>query len=540
MRQRKNNFFNDDDVESGSDEEETIQAAHPTEEQGPKLLSRLARDCTLNSAQRFCSDFAEGKEWWVQCLTIIMVAILTYSYNNVTSHTPFEQESDGTNVQIAIMTIITLVGASPFCKTHLITAGIGAFVGGQNIIGAVSGQGEEEEAKVQGPSEVTIFSYLWLTLLGMMVGLVWCFIVTNPNLKLLDGCAGRLGTTTFIGMNITMLVVFGPANVVDWNRYWLGFVNIVHVGEEDSAPRVVTLSDAWKWSEEFELAIGYICAVVWLGVVAGGTRLWHNRHIQQWNLRNSSSDDQPPVPLNNVLIPVLWALLSMLAVNASGYKYASGLYNGFAVGSYVAMASLAKISTMTKFATISLIAAGWGLALTPVFVGFAGKSGFTSMMGHVTHIAIESFIARLRASRQQRHIDQQRQQEQQQQSQQFQSIEVQSLQQSDRPMEEHQQQTNETEPPPHLKPHKHLKRKDSLITKQQRRQQQRLQHQQPRSQSQEQQSQQERQTLLHHRAWSAAPKIGDGIWEHPLNTDQPTTTTTSASKSSSNSLHGLV
>jgi hypothetical protein len=42
-----------------------------------------------------------------------------------------------------------------------------------------------------------------------------------------------------------------------------------------------------------------------------------------------------------------------------------------------------------KFATVSLVAALWGLILMPFFVGFAGKSGFTSMLGHVPHTALE-------------------------------------------------------------------------------------------------------------------------------------------------------
>ena len=43
------------------------------------------------------------------------------------------------------------------------------------------------------------------------------------------------------------------------------------------------------------------------------------------------------------------------------------------VGAYVGMASLGKISSIKQFAFVSLLAAGWGLALTPFFVGFAGS-----------------------------------------------------------------------------------------------------------------------------------------------------------------------
>ena len=56
-----------------------------------------------------------------------------------------------------------------------------------------------------------------------------------------------------------------------------------------------------------------------------------------------------------------------------GFAEYAGAFTGFAVGSYVAMASLQKISSILKFAFVSLLAAGWGLTLTPFFVGFAGS-----------------------------------------------------------------------------------------------------------------------------------------------------------------------
>lgn len=79
--------------------------------------------------------FGTCKAWWVQCITIAICAVLTYSYNNIDagntpppsslSTTATATITTTTNVQIAIMTIITLVGASPFRNTHLIAASIG-------------------------------------------------------------------------------------------------------------------------------------------------------------------------------------------------------------------------------------------------------------------------------------------------------------------------------------------------------------------------------------------------------------------------------
>lgn len=321
-----------------------------------------------------------GKEPWVQCLTIYVAAWLTYSYDNA--------GDGGANVQVAIMTVIALVAATPLASTHLIPAAIGAFVGGQSVIGSV-GPIEDHKAVRAG-------NYLWLFLLSVVVGTVWCFVIAK--LKILDGYAGRLGTTTFVGMNLVMLTAFGPLGVVDWDRYYYGFVHVVHVGEEDASRSLAT---AWSWTEETEVAVGYVLSVLWLGVVAGGTRIRHDDYVRRIKAGPSVSNDPPPAPLNNVSVPCLVALASMLAINATEYKHAPGLYNGFAVGAYVAMASLHKIPSVSRFASVSLLAAGelahrnsrwlfigsfhpeaktmrsfslgWGLALTPFFVGFAGS-----------------------------------------------------------------------------------------------------------------------------------------------------------------------
>jgi len=323
-----------------------------------------------------------------------------------------------------------------------------------------------------------------------------------------------------------MLTVWGPLQVVDWNRYYYGLVHVIHVAEEDSS---VQLASAWSWTEEAELAIGYVLAVLWLGVVAGATRIFHHRYVQQWHQNKSSLDSpnlsQPPAPLNNILVPVLLSLLSILVVNATQYRHAPGLYNGFAVGAYVAMASLQKIPTVFKFFTVSIVAAGWGLTLTPFFVGFAGKSGFTSMLGHVTHIAIETLIVQLRQKRRRQQQQRQRQQQQQQQSQvQPRLTESQSsqLQQEEVNIQKSPQLSQQPQQPQQLSPshhhsRKHHKPKEAFYTKQQRRQQQRLQHQ--RQQLEPQKQPQQQTTPLHHRAWSAEPKAGDGVWQHPLEED---------------------
>jgi len=533
MRQRKsqmkslsgssNNGDNDNDYDydsndgSQSDHEDSILAAHPDEETGPRLIPSDEPPTVVQRNHGQFSFFLDGlranQTKWAQCTTIAIAALATYSYHTVGATA---------NVQVAIMTVITLVGASPMCKTHLTTAAIGAFVGGHNIIGATK---RLEAAPNVGEAMYT--SYLWLLVLAVGVGSVWSHFVTHPRIKLLDGYSGRLGTTTFIGMNLTMVVLWGPLGVVSWNRYYYGLVGIVHVAEEDSAPP--SLASAWSWTEEAELAIGYVLSVLWLGLVSGVTRIHHHQYVQEWHRDHREEDparEAAPTTLNNVLVPVLWALASILVANATGYQHAAGLYNGFAVGAYVGMASLQKIPSVQKFATISLMAALWGLALTPFFVGFAGKSGFTSMMGHVTHEAIEKFVwekIKYRLQRKQRLQQQREAQEEEEQllreeqAQQQQEEENQRLLQE---AEERQKASKASEP--YRPPHKPSRKKELVFsTKQQRRQQQRMKKQQqqqkqhPNNQAQRNLSHDANAPPLRHRAWVADPADGDGIWEHP-------------------------
>ena len=301
---------------------------------------------------RFLHRLYEGKELWAQILVIYTAAALTYGYTNS------QVEGVHSNVQIAIMTVITLIGASPFSTSHLVTGSIGAFAGGHNIIGSVG--------LIDDAIGVACMTYLWLLLLSVVTTLVWRFGMMRN--KFLDGYAGRLGTTVFVGMNLTMFI-YAPLGVVRWDRYCYGLIEILN-SAEDSIP----LSQAWI--KEAELAVVYVASVLFLGVAAGGTRVAHNKYIimrQEEAVNDDLLSKVSPQALNNIIVPVLWALSCMLGVNISGYESAPVLFNGFAVGSYVAMASLQKIPSTTKFAMVSAVAACWGLVLTPFFVGFPGS-----------------------------------------------------------------------------------------------------------------------------------------------------------------------
>jgi hypothetical protein len=479
-------------ISNNESDEESIPTADP-EENNNLVHKNDDVDCT--HATRFLQHMKEGKLWWTQCTTISIAAVLSYSYNNVGDHS--------TNVQIAIMTTITLFGASPLVSTHLGTAAIGAFVGGQNIIGSVG--------LIDNTNIIEGTNFLWLLVFSNVVGVVWVFVMQKW--RILDGYAGRLGTTTFIGMNIVMLTLYGPCGVVAWDRYWYGLVQVLHVGEEDS--RKLPLSSAWEWWEEAELAIGYVLAVLWLGVVGGGTRILHNNYLQNFERnKKEASKRQPPPPLNNILIPVLWALFSMLTMNATQYEHSPGIFNGFAVGSYVAMASLQKISTIGKFAVVSLISAVWGLTLTPFVVGFAGKSGFTAMLGHLAVDMIEKALGKLRTYWERQ--EQQKRQLEMQQREEEEQCRVLATPMKD--AVESSEEEDEEPPSPH-RVHK-PRTEQSILTKHQRRQKKKLKHMQQQNNPHHTEPSFEDPPKLHHRAWSALPKEADGTWQHSLESQQ--------------------
>ncbi len=475
---------------------------------------------------------AEGKIWWSQTLTIYFSALLTYSFYNAGMN-------NTNNVQIAIMTVITFFGASPFCSTHLIPASIGAFVGGHDIIGSI---GPLQMHDLDETDSFPSSNYLWLLLLSVVVGIIWSFVITAPSLRILDGYAGRLGTTTFLGMNVAMLTAYGPLGITDWDRYYYGLIHVIHVAEEDSS---LQLSKAWSWTEDVEVAVGYVLAVIWLGVLGGAIRICHNKYIvQSWNTnshekQNSpqechiTNNQSPPAPLNNVLVPCLLALLSMLLVNTTQYQHAPGLFNGFAVGAYVAMASLQKIPSITKFLTVSLVAALWGLALSPFFVGFAGKSGFTSMLGHVTHVAFEKYLAgRLRSLVMIQEQNACRQEEEGDGAQwqikiptvedEMEPLSSQHDSEGNRKEEDEKDNYNDSSNTYTFHRYrKYIKPKESLQTKKQRRQQQRLQHRQsyPGNWDQRNDDTQQDSPVIMHRGWSAVPAAtADEGWHHRLRT----------------------
>lgn len=195
--------------------------------------------------------------------------------------------------------------------------------------------------------------YGWLALLAVLTSAVWW---TFHRFKLLVGCSGRLGTCAFLGMNATVAVFGMPSGAVPWSFY----------------------ADTTRlWSERLEIlpSVLTVAASTFLSVVGGGVRL------------------KAKIPLNPVQAPTTIALLCMLVMEPTGYIYTEQIDAGFAVGSFVAMASDQYLSSILDFGGAGFVAGLWSLFLDPFFLEFGGKKGFTSFCGFVTYVTISKVVS---------------------------------------------------------------------------------------------------------------------------------------------------
>jgi hypothetical protein len=100
-----------------------------------------------------------------------------------------------------------------------------------------------------------------------------------------------------------------------------------------------------------------------------------------------------------VLVPCKLALFFMMIVNCTEYKNRTALYNGFAAGAYVAMASEARLPLIVAFAIAGTFAGLWGLLLSPFFLDFGRNDGFTAMMGYSTYYFLSKLFHRFLKNR---------------------------------------------------------------------------------------------------------------------------------------------
>ena len=247
----------------------------------------------------------------VHMFTTLIAAYLTLSLID---------QGETLHPQIATVVVILLVGTS---FPQLVTAaGCGAFVGANGV--------------------TTSFAIMLPT--ACCTAVAWAIV---NRYQILLGYGGRMGTTTFLAFNISMILFLGPSEQVPWNAYG-------------------SLSSLWADRLELEPSLVFCASTIVLATVSAFFRL------------------NATVPVNPVLAPVTAALTFMIALNGAEYKYRDAAFNGAAVGIYVAMASESKLPTTLAFCWASVLAAAWGLCLDPFFLGFP-SGGFTALLGHVSY-----------------------------------------------------------------------------------------------------------------------------------------------------------
>ena len=239
------------------------------------------------------------------------------------------------HLQVMTMVLVVLCGAT---FPHLITA---------VACGVYAGSVRQE----------TISSYPGIVLLSTLTAIVWQIVSQR---KLLLGFSGRLGASAFLGMNMTAIITFAFADSTSTEGY-------TRYGEPN-----------WTNKMDWEEIIVTIVATIFLAATASWFRLGAT------------------VPVNPVLVPSTWALCCMLLISLTDYRYSGSIFDGFAVGSYVAMAAESRLPNICRFAMVGFLA-GLGIVLfNPFFLGFGGKSGFTAMIGYSTYLAIQTFTRQAR------------------------------------------------------------------------------------------------------------------------------------------------
>ena len=267
----------------------------------------------------------QSSHWAALCAVAACSCILTYSISN---RQPNLRPDLAQGIVIAmVLATFPEVAAS---------AGAGAFAG--------------------MASGITIPNYGWLALLALVTSVVW---TTFHHFKILVGCGGRLGTSAFLSMNLTVALFIMPSGAVSWSQY--GNINEL-------------------WSERLELvpSILSVGACTFLSAAGGAVRL------------------KSKLPLNPVQAPTSIALLCMLILEPTQFKYTTQIDAGLAVGSYVAMASEQYLSSVFDFGAAGFLSGLWILFLDPFFLGFGGKRGFTSFCGFVTYVLISKALEFIR------------------------------------------------------------------------------------------------------------------------------------------------
>ena len=213
-------------------------------------------------------------------------------------------------------------------------------------------------------------------LLAFITSIAWQFISYQ---KIMLGYSGRLGATAFFSMNVSAILTYVMVDTSKFSQYYYSGGNI----------------NSYYTTDRSSLDIIMECLITILSTTfLAMSASWFRLHSS--------------IPVNPVLIPSAWALgcmllvgcgLSLLSngddddgVNTVHHRYNIMIQNGFAVGSYVAMAAESRLPSVYNFGVVGGIASMYILLFNPLFRGFGGKSGFTAMIAYLTYLTIQKTI----------------------------------------------------------------------------------------------------------------------------------------------------
>jgi hypothetical protein len=293
------------------------------------------KDDTTSAISEIIYKAWRESHWAFQVVATITACFWTYALMNGNGN-----DNDVVvqwDAQIVIMVVLVLTGVA--CPVDMFApVGVGVFAG------AV-------------PRSSVVPTYTALLVLSLVSAVVWRIVAYT---RFLAGFGGRMGTTTFLAMNITAVFFLIPFGYMPggWNSY--------------GQPNWTTGSDhTFDW----DTAIVLVCSTTFLSVAGASFRI----------------QAQKATPaLHPFLTPCAVALacdlLVAAATPANHRLLASSAYLGFSVGSYVAMAALSNLPHNEADFFVAGLAAGLiGVLIEPFFVEFAGKAGFTAFLGYSTY-----------------------------------------------------------------------------------------------------------------------------------------------------------
>jgi len=185
-----------------------------------------------------------------------------------------------------------------------------------------------------------VTSFAWLAVTALVGCALWATFI---RLELFAGFSGRLGVIAFVSCNISYLLSAAVGNVRASD----------YVGNA-----------GWDYVT-LEVGILTVAASTLTAIATGAVRRMPGLAATALN----------PVAAGSAV-----ALVLTLCILPTEYRDAASVVASIGEGSFVGMASYARLPSLGAFFLTGLLCGGVNLALVPLFGGFAGKAGFCAFL----------------------------------------------------------------------------------------------------------------------------------------------------------------